>query len=199
MLSDGFFHEAVKACLVYDVDKIIKVLKERYRWRVIRKYRLIDARYEWSCFRDGQIVKLADAIWKFENGFIYVHEVKTGRFNLTEVVKEYISTRCMGKRVCGMARLCIWAWEECFNQVVTDFDVWLKIKYGLVSLLPIELIFPIVKDRVGKLYKRLESIKISRITGIKPSLDGRLYGKQEEYEEELRKRRKEVWDFLGGW
>lgn len=115
----------------------------------------------------------ADAIWifkstKYENNIIFndvvVHEVKTGNYVLNDVFEKYFGTfhKATIDQRWSSIRLYIWAWKKYIdNQLSYDFynkehRITIERKKGALKELPLEHLFPIIKQNLFYLTSRVE-------------------------------------------
>ena len=125
--GNKYFHELVKAVLVYEAREVRKRLKEKYSHLLLRQYRLDNARQEIILFRDDPLEYpypfiFADVVWFIhKNGGgrgSIVHEVKTGRFSLAGTLAKYKTAGAMINNypVAPLKQdntlLCLWTWKK---------------------------------------------------------------------------------------
>ena len=81
-----------------------------------------------------------------------LHEVKTGNFDVNEIFRKYQNYRTPFGSVCGLTYLWVWGWDEVLSAQQPSEKVTNKIRYGgFIRLLPLDIIFPIVKKQIKEI------------------------------------------------
>ena len=168
MISHPYLHELFKACLLYDAEEVVRKLRPYYpSWKLLRYWSIKSAHQEfrvlrnpWAEVSDNEPeARKGDVVWvlrKRKHGRLYVtailHEIKTGDFDINGIFCKYRNYRTPFGNVGGTTYLWIWGWEEVLNTQRLDEEVRRRMQYRKsVRLLPLDIIFPIVKKRVREL------------------------------------------------
>ena len=165
MISHPYLHELFKACLLYDAGEVIRKLHFHFpSWKLARYWAVKSSHQEFRILRspwvadDEPKARKGDVLWilrkrkhrrSYETSIL--HEIKTGDFDVNEVFYKYRDYRTPFGNVGGITYLWIWGWDEILNTQQPDKIVKHKIRYGRVRLLPLEIIFPIVKRRMEEI------------------------------------------------
>lgn len=175
-----YLHELFKAVLLYDAPEVKEILgreiggKLMREWKLERAYQEISPAYEWERY-NGNI----DVLWVLEGGKMgkrfVLHEVKTGNYDVIEVIKKYRKSHYSASANGGgisptqtNAPLYIWAWKKHHESIdipperVTfrvgkyqrnkDFEPTKLIKRGAVRLLPLEWLCQISEEKIKEFY-----------------------------------------------
>ena len=150
-----------KACLLYDADKVLLRLKNVYKnWKLVQDWKIVRVHQEYRLYsRKTKERKKADVVWEMalakaelSHRIHIVHEVKTGHFDINEVFYDYADFRTYKSDVAGGAYLWVWGWEKVIKKQTPSKSVENRIRYGgRIRLVPLDLIFPIVKVRLEEI------------------------------------------------
>lgn len=183
-IANPYFHEHFKAVLLYDAPKIKKLLQEEVGgklmivWEFVRAYQEINPTPELERY-----IRVADVTWVLNRPDrpdlghrTIIHEVKTGRCDITEIVQSYLNlhfhTSKIGRpkdstpdehawwiderawNTAGTTNtpIYIWGWEE--KQILpTDQKTINLISRGAVKFLSLDLLKPILEEKMGEIHK----------------------------------------------
>jgi len=170
MISHPYLHELFKACLLYDAKEVSKKLQLYYpSWKLVREWNIKSTHQEFRVLRKPWIETLdnepdarkGDVVWvatrrdkKYGRSLevAILHEVKTGNFDVNEIFRKYQNYRTPFGSVCGLTYLWVWGWDEVLSAQQPSEKVTNKIRYGgFIRLLPLDIIFPIVKKRIKEI------------------------------------------------
>ena len=167
-----YLHDLFRAILIYDKDKVIEKLRElRPYWRLLKP---TNEFWQFSASKSEHYLKEAkygmggggfvDATWEFRTKTklnrtcYFVHEIKTGRYTLEEIVKKYEGTTIKGTRVGTMAHnpIIIWGWEkynilakaECKNDIIKH-----HLRIGAIKQLDLEILRPLLSARIREFWE----------------------------------------------
>ena len=148
----------------------MKILRERYpSWKLVMEWNILSAHQEFRVQRDSWKENLenepefrrGDVVWvitKRDKKFgklckdAILHEVKTGHFDINEIFHKYQNYHTPYGSVAGHTYLWIWGWREKLIEQLPDREVRRKMRYGgYIRLLPLEIIFPLVKRKISEL------------------------------------------------
>ena len=167
-------HEIIKAVLIYEAETVQEILSRKYpRWKIIstKRYRIIATRpelplkktsFEFLYKKKGFVYP--DVVWVLKSHIheitqYVVHEVKVGRYDILEVWRKYEGFYVRwGKHrsdttiTTHITPLFLWAWKrehERNLRMVKERGLKIEsLRRGGIRLIPIELILPLVKERL---------------------------------------------------
>lgn len=177
-----YLHELFKAVLLYDALDVKKILAREIGGKLMREWKLERAYQEISPTPERERYSgNIDILWVLEKekkGKRFVlHEVKTGSYDVVEVIKKYRKSHYSATVEGGgisptqtNAPLYIWAWKKHHKsidippekvtlrvgkyQLNKDFEVAKLIKRGAVRLLPLEWLCPILEEKINEFYNK---------------------------------------------
>ena len=173
-LEHPYLHELFKAVLLYDAPKVKKMLamklkgsnKLMKKWEFDRAYQEITPSREYERY-NGNI----DVLWVVRNpryahdrahpaGYrTILHEVKTGKHDINEIVLKYRKSHYHGVRAAQTnIPLYVWEWKKHHSYKSGNLctDVQNFINRGAVRPLPLDWLLPILEKRMGEIFKWTE-------------------------------------------
>ena len=164
-ISNPYLHELFKSVLIYDAHDVKKLLAGKIGGKLLKKWELVRAYQEISPTREKERYKgKIDVLWvlkhpeREELGFRRIlHEVKTGVYDVNDVVKKYKGLRYF--EIEGDAGsfwssagttntpIYIWSWKELHQDYPNN---------GSVKQMPLEWLLIILRHRLKDLIKLLE-------------------------------------------
>jgi len=172
VISSPYLHELFKACLLYDAEDAMRKLRHHYpSWKLVSDWKLVTSHQEILLqkirkWKEGKLLpsipkqhKVGDVVWELSledrKGVTVrksiVHEIKTGRFSINEIFEEYDWFRTRLGHIGGFSPLWVWGWKSILNAQQPNEGVERKIRYGFIRLIPLEIIFSIVKKRMEEI------------------------------------------------
>ena len=182
--GNPYLHEIFKAIIRYEYDKVWNLLAKKFEWNLLKNYEIEMSKDEIPLYygetkvvpNEGEYVAIhddpcsyADVTWFVRHrtkGYtsIIFHEVKTGKYNVSEVVGKYFCNKTLhmsNEHAFGPRFLFIWAWQE--NHMINikrlsqGYDGYIsvksRVKSGHVRFVPLELIAPMAKRVIKDLYE----------------------------------------------
>lgn len=169
-MEHPYLHDLFKTVLLYDAGEVKHKLERRFsrrkilKWNLYRSYTEFLSRYPryWSDKTENQ--SKADIIWLIWNTFedsnrfewsLIIHEVKTGKHNLDEIVQNYKKSYfklqdCKFGRIKTKMPLFVWCWPKYNNNYSNELTKKL-LQRGAVQICDLNWLLDI-------LYKRLEEV-----------------------------------------
>jgi hypothetical protein len=190
--SDPYLHSLFKTALIADAEEVKRILARKVGGKLLEDYDLVKA-YEEAPPLEGRVLKIisgkiGDVIWVIkrpDSGGAYstriiLHEIKTGQYDIVEVVNRYSGREYIAKWRAQYRRpltsnspLFIWSWKR---QQAKDDPVYggpsTYVKNGLLlnsyfraatvkeleergalRQLPLGWLFPIVNRRLEELFE----------------------------------------------
>jgi hypothetical protein len=126
-VGSPYLHALFKAVLQVDAEEVKEILAKRIGGKLLAKYHLIETFEEVYPITKRRGAKVGDVIWFLRrpgaedtepwNNRIIIHEIKTGRYNLGEVVNRYCGRRYTKKALyCHVlttnSPLFVWSWTR---------------------------------------------------------------------------------------
>ena len=185
-MATPILHDVIQSILTYNYHEVQEIIRKTYpRWKLFSNWEVVEARKEYPLYRVcggacGYTLErkyLADVVWLMSCvrsegvGKYVVHEIKTGDFDLDLEIKFYAETRVsfsqrkdiLKDHVTGFATLCIWARRDVIRdqlEKLSDFGK-VKVRYGYVRLLEIELLYPVIEAVFSELQKEISRLRKS--------------------------------------
>ena len=176
-IEHPYLHELFKAVLLYDAPEVKKILAREIGGKLMREWKLDRAYQEIAPSPEHERYSgNIDVLWilRHPKHFGYrmiMHEVKTGKYNINEIVVKYEKCHYSpATHNAGSARptttntpLYVWGWKKYHNSdlekeetlltIMDGFDTKKKIKRGAVRLLPLDWLLSILEERMSEFLK----------------------------------------------
>lgn len=173
-IEHPYLHNLFRTALLYDARKIKQILgvklggKLLNDWELVRSYEEILSYHPSPSFRDIKEKKVkADAVWmvkkRLDNGVLghrlIIHEIKSGRCDLDEIVQRYSSCRfmprvryCFHRVLTTNAPLFVWCWPKYAN-IKTNKENQKLLKRGALRICRLDWLLDVLYNRLEEVFK----------------------------------------------